>query len=588
MVQDGSARIEEDQDDGVIGRDPSTWLPPLKLNGQIEVHSMVESLDRLSSLILLIRQVSSYSIKESVRGSVKEQEEEQQEGRLELLDDWEKKFVVNWLTRLLSISVVRSCEENFLEPDEASFGDDGDAWATVSSIAARLLSQITGSNGEMIYFVLEVTKRTTASEEFVRKFKFQVDSRAAEPFSSTVEIKSNDRAMVIVSIREGTLSYPAIGSQTWNSAPLLCQEICSDPISFFPQLVCTPLEGTIKLNSTAQAQSVHLNHLFTLDTPPLTRAPSPSTVVLPRRSIKVLEIGSGTGLVGITAAIVVSRLIRSISSQVIIDLELILTDYHPEVLKNLKHNLDLNSESFELRSRPINDQSEFESRLTVRVESLDWRMIEESSISSLRGEVDVILGSDLVYEPEHATWCSNVVKYFLRRPASPSSDRSDQITSLNQLITKISLRPITPTDEKEDQGGRDESGKFHLLLPLRPTFVKESEAVYLNFDENVNLKTSEEEHEYNRKSLTGVDGIELPRHSSDWELDYQKRQDDETKRADGERSDGKDVVCEDGMNRLRISERVELRGVPFGQGCQDYVYLRIGWNQTNKLIKSSN
>ena len=104
-------------------------------------------------------------------------------------------------------------------------------------------------------------------------------------------------------------------------------------------------------------------------------------------AVRVLELGSGSGLVGLAAAFVLSKLLKDLKSSHRV--ELILSDFHPDVLLNLERNVEQNRLAFQ------------DSRLHVRVEKLDWTDLDNSRV---KGKFDVVLGSDLVYDEIHA-WC---------------------------------------------------------------------------------------------------------------------------------------------------------------------------------------
>ncbi|PWA03438.1 hypothetical protein BB558_000388 [Smittium angustum] len=83
----------------------------------------------------------------------------------------------------------------------------------------------------------------------------------------------------------------------------------------------------------------------------------------------VLELGSGTGLLGIICSLIGAT-------------EVLLTDTHRDVLALLNHNAKINSANAK----------------NVSVRMLDWS--QHSLVDDLRGKYDVILGSDLVYDPD--------------------------------------------------------------------------------------------------------------------------------------------------------------------------------------------
>ncbi|KAK6924359.1 Lysine methyltransferase [Dillenia turbinata] len=90
-----------------------------------------------------------------------------------------------------------------------------------------------------------------------------------------------------------------------------------------------------------------------------------------RRRLRILELGSGTGFVGIAAGAILSA-------------DVTLTDL-PHVLENLRFNAALNSDLVE----------KFGGK--VEVGALRWGLVEDMEAIRRRGEYDVIVGSDVVY-----------------------------------------------------------------------------------------------------------------------------------------------------------------------------------------------
>lgn len=124
--------------------------------------------------------------------------------------------------------------------------------------------------------------------------------------------------------------------------------------------------------------------------------------------LRVLELGSGTGLVGLTAAAVLLRLHRKAQVE--------LTDFEGAVLNNLEHNLALNAVE-------LNDARIF-------VKRLDW--YDDLMDGNTEELFDVILAADVIYEPAHVAGVLSTVSHFLRLDAAAC---------------------------------------LHLVLPLRPTHV---------------------------------------------------------------------------------------------------------------------
>ncbi|GJN93136.1 hypothetical protein Rhopal_006182-T1 [Rhodotorula paludigena] len=188
----------------------------------------------------------------------------------------------------------------------------------------------------------------------------------------------------------GTLLEASTGHRTWGAASIIAHRLASSPTTFFPSAA----------------------------------APAP---------FRVLELGSGTGLVGLTAAAVLSRAKHPSSVQVT------LSDGGDEpdaVLANLRHNVEANLSL--LQSSPA------ESRLDVQVKRLDWRdYLSPASAPPDSVRYDLLLGADLAYEPGQATLLHAAVSSLLRFPSPRTS-------------------PIGVADPT-----------FWLCIPLRPTHTAE-------------------------------------------------------------------------------------------------------------------
>ncbi|KAJ3854232.1 hypothetical protein EV368DRAFT_37229 [Lentinula lateritia] len=162
------------------------------------------------------------------------------------------------------------------------------------------------------------------------------------------------------------------------------------------------------------------------------------------RTFRVLELGAGTGLVSLVAGKAAMSKIPQCR------MDIIATDYYPSVLANLKANIEANF--------PVPSSS-----LTISSQFLDWSSFSSPSdttsgadTSSTVGLFDVIFGADIIYEPLHASWIRKVVQNTLRKPSSEKD---------------------YPDRNKTNRQG----GVFHLVIPLRPTFVAESNTIEQEF-----------------------------------------------------------------------------------------------------------
>lgn len=102
---------------------------------------------------------------------------------------------------------------------------------------------------------------------------------------------------------------------------------------------------------------------------PLSPVLSVTSNCLDRRPLKILELGSGTGLVGIAAAVMLGANVT-------------VTDL-PHVIPNLQFNADANSDVLKANGG------------NVVVSALSW--VEAGDVERVGREFDVILASDVVY-----------------------------------------------------------------------------------------------------------------------------------------------------------------------------------------------
>lgn len=138
--------------------------------------------------------------------------------------------------------------------------------------------------------------------------------------------------------------------------------------------------------------------------------------------LKILELGTGTGLVGITSI----KMLESMNRVA----EVTLTDYETEVMSNLKHNLGLNFIDF---------TSSTTSKVRVKLQNLDWNQFSSPTSQSSNKikeseKYQIIIASDVIFEPTHTKLIHSVISNLLQLPT-----------------------PSFP------------SPTFHLILPIRHT-----------------------------------------------------------------------------------------------------------------------
>ena len=111
---------------------------------------------------------------------------------------------------------------------------------------------------------------------------------------------------------------------------------------------------------------------------------------------RVLEIGAGsTGLPGLTAWALGAR-------------QVVLSDYIPEYLLSLEANI-----------KRCQAQPAAAGRGEIQAAALDWSAVAAQGPAALRmqaaaGQFDIVIGSEVIYEEEHAVWVSQCLSSFVR------------------------------------------------------------------------------------------------------------------------------------------------------------------------------
>ncbi|KAF8342423.1 putative methyltransferase-domain-containing protein [Amanita rubescens] len=233
--------------------------------------------------------------------------------------------------------------------------------------------------------ILALCSGTAGAGTFHRDFVFT--STCVPSCSVTVRVKD---------IPLDNQDYASVGAQTWGGACVLAESIVDEPWKFG---LCP-----------AQQESA---------------------------SFRILELGAGTGLVSLTVAKLLQNLSTtspSPSSAIVI-----ATDYYSPVLHNLASNITTNFP---------------QPSISITSHHLDWSHFSSTYASvgapppkPFDEPFDIILGADIIYELDHATWIKSCLSVLLQKPGLK----------------------------------KDPSRTFHLVIPLRSTHVKESSTVELVF-----------------------------------------------------------------------------------------------------------
>jgi SAM-dependent methyltransferase len=137
----------------------------------------------------------------------------------------------------------------------------------------------------------------------------------------------------------------------------------------------------------------------------------------------VLELGAGTGCTGILLAL--STKLKKI----------IMTDFHPEVIDNLRHNIDFNSHL---------------SAALMSCETLDWAYFTQDDISNLLDELPhpVILAADCIYSIDLGVSLVNILCHILfaalEREQATSHSLDEFLASLSSSPSLLIPSPLFP------------------------------------------------------------------------------------------------------------------------------------------------
>lgn len=315
-------------------------------------------------------------------------------------DPFERAFALRWLTALSKV-----LSEYYGQP----FGDDvqgsSDSRADVDEERQNLIDRAAS--------LLASCSGASATGTISRHFKFSpLDCQTHAPVF-----------VVLTDVPLVNDDFGTVGAQTWGGACVLSEMLIEDPSSF---------------------------------------GLAPSTRPHPQRTLRILELGSGTGLVGLT----ISKLFMQISTSSfassdpgsgltlssVTKVEIVLTDFHPVVLENLRRN-------FEANIGPLNGQTgESRFEVDVRVRQLDWEAVyragkggssgvnelegQDAADMDMEGGFDLIFGADIMYEEHHVVWVRACLEKML---------------------------------------ARSNSAACHLVIPLRSTHAKESSTIDRTF-----------------------------------------------------------------------------------------------------------
>jgi lysine methyltransferase len=216
--------------------------------------------------------------------------------------------------------------------------------------------------------------------------------------------------------------FGSVGAQTWGSACVLAEMIAEAPARFGFGLYGG---GTCNSNDNAS--------LFRHNGCGGHRGEGPA-------AIRILELGAGTGLV----SLIIGKILETTRGDNSRRADIVATDFYPPALENLRLNIQRNFPSTKCgRGRDLDfAASSGHDDLSISAHFLNW---EEGAAAAeptrlLEAPFDVpfdeVFGADIVYELEHAAWINACLRRFL-----------------------------------------DLTVRFHLVIPLREGFARESATI---------------------------------------------------------------------------------------------------------------
>lgn len=273
---------------------------------------------------------------------------------LELLkaDPFERAFAIKWVT-----GFIARCDM-WIELAEDGEGEDEGMKGGCDDEAAKraeLMEEATA--------ILSLFSTDEEEEEFAvtRTFDFplsQKNDRGMEK-ATVIKVELNDAPL-------SNQDHTSVGLQSWASSIILAERMTASPSTF----------------------SLSPSHFTSEDGKPL----------------RILELGAGTGMLSIVAAKILAEAEPKPT--------IVATDYHPDVLENLKKNVGTNFPCSSLSGSP-----------PIEVRCLDWENPRYDA--PLDEPFDIILAADVVYHPDHARWIKNCVEKLLRVPVACDSHLAD-------------------------------------------------------------------------------------------------------------------------------------------------------------------
>ncbi|KAI5290672.1 hypothetical protein KEM52_000386, partial [Ascosphaera acerosa] len=254
----------------------------------------------------------------------------------------------------------------------------------------------------------------TGMTEITRTFAIPV--RRASAATERGDVRGDDEEVVELALREPAMTADNLGNKTWVSSFLLARRLVD----------------------------------IILPPPP---APAPAPDSTPQR-VRALELGAGTGLVGLAFAALWGNAAASVH----------LTDLDA-IVPNIRHNVEMNAAVLASRGAGEVTADVLDWSVTAATDEEEGITTNESDSESPRQPFDIILVADPLYSPDHPRWLvQTIARWLARHPRARvvaemplRTPYLPQVADFRRRMAAIGLAVLREGEETghDDWEGRD-------------------------------------------------------------------------------------------------------------------------------------
>jgi len=322
------------------------------------------------------------------------------------------------------------------DPTERRFALDWLAKATMSQLAWAGPEGVRAADHAAR--ILAQCSSALEAGELVREFHFPMAKEGR--FAVAMSVRDAPLPPSDSNSRQGAAeAAAAVGVQTYASSVIMCDLLVADPSAFHAALGSTEA-----------------------------KIPVP---------FRVVELGAGTGIVGMVAAKLLA-LPGCVPGDA--PAEVAITDYHADVMHNLVYNMDTY-----LELPP--------GRVTARAEVLDWRVphrVRDPAFTDAPADAvppphteSLVLAADVIYDPRHALWLVSAIRHMLRQPDTDPDARAHVLVPKRNGYRLVGLYKTLDyavhDASKEPWNGYALVCSAQRTMPRRPGLGRQDEMEYV-------------------------------------------------------------------------------------------------------------